>query len=115
MKYKKGQVLKNGDYEITILKVFEEGFYAFKYEDGIIGFMADKRLDELGFTLDTPKAPPNDTLVEVRHRENEDWIKRYSTGEFDSDGWLDCWIEGKTSKTTDGTKSTWKYWRLCND
>lgn len=115
MKYKKGQVLTDGDYKITILKVFEEGFYVGKLKEGDVTLWTDEEFERNGYTLETPKAPPNDTLVEVRGSKHDKWIRRYSTGEFGSDGVLWCWMGGATSKTAEGDQAFWKLWRLCND
>lgn len=51
---------------------------------------------------------PNDTLVLVRGYGYTSWAPRYSAGKVDSEGWLLCWDNGVTSKTTDGRSTAWK-------
>lgn len=60
---------------------------------------------------------PVDTLVLVRNSKNENWTPRHfkrirdttSTHRFET------WDEGRTSKTTDGIISLWKYCELAEE
>jgi hypothetical protein len=62
-----------------------------------------------------PVAPPVDMLVEVRDFDGYGWKKQYSAGMLDSDGWLSCWDDGRTSKTAGGRTCEWKRWRIVED
>ena len=60
---------------------------------------------------------PVDTLVRVRNSEDEGWTLQYFKGISDTipDHKFEAWDDGRTSKTTDGLITLWRYCELAEE
>jgi hypothetical protein len=68
--------------------------------------------EDLPQTEDLPQVE-KDQLVWVRNWGDAEWKERFATGEFDEQGWICCYSEGKTSCASDYDDfCAWKYYSL---
>ena len=113
MKYKTKQQAKQAAENFALLKMDEGLFVAKKENDGFfIVATIDYGLlnsDQQCFCWELLPEIENDTPVWVRDHDNDKWVRRHATGDFDDDGYIRCYYHGMTSFTAPSVD--WASWQ----